>query len=192
MRIGLPWLNIIAGLCSRSTLGQTSLQDFACDPPLGKHHCKTLLSIHPWANIIARLCLQNTLGQTSLQDIACNPLLGKHHCRTLFATHPWANIIAGLCSRSTFWQTSLQDFARDLLLVNVIYPWLIRDLPVYLCTLSFFCSRWASLFCLNLVVVTKLSWLQSNGINKYLNALNFVRKVVNSFKSLDILIWEKV
>ena len=77
-----PWANIIAGLRSRSTLGQTSSQDFACDPPLGKHHRRTSFANHPWANIIAGLCSRSTLGQTSLQDFVCKPPLGKHHCRT--------------------------------------------------------------------------------------------------------------
>ena len=63
-----PWANIIAGLRSRSTLGQISSQDFARDPPLGKHYRRTSLMIHPWANIIAGLRLQSTLGQTPSQD----------------------------------------------------------------------------------------------------------------------------
>ena len=69
-------VNIITGLCLRSTLGQSSLPDFARDPPLGKTHCRTckhhrrtLLAIHPWANIIAGLYSRSTLGQTSSQDL---------------------------------------------------------------------------------------------------------------------------
>ena len=58
-----PWANTIVGLCSRSTfeqnfitrfhlqstLGQTSLQNFACNLPLTKPHCRTLPAIHPWS-----------------------------------------------------------------------------------------------------------------------------------------------
>ena len=44
-----PQANLIAGLCLRSTLGQTSLQDFTRDPPLTKPHCRTLPAIHPWS-----------------------------------------------------------------------------------------------------------------------------------------------
>ena len=116
------WANLIAGLRSRSTLGQTSSQDFARDPPLGKPHCRTSLTIHPLANLIAGLCSQSTLGQTSSQDFARDPPLGKHHRRTSLAIHPWANLIAGLRSRSTLGQTSSQNSARDPPLVNLICP----------------------------------------------------------------------
>ena len=60
------WANLIARLCSRSALGQISLQDFARDPPLGKHYCRTWLAIHFWANTIAGLCPQSTFGHPDL------------------------------------------------------------------------------------------------------------------------------
>ena len=106
----------------RICLGQTSLQDFACNLLLGKPRCRTLLAIYLWANIIAGLCSQSTFGQRSSQDFARNPSMGKTHCRTLLAIHPWANIIAGLHLRSTFGQTSLQNSTREPPLVNLIYP----------------------------------------------------------------------
>ena len=70
------------------------LQPFG-DPPLGKHHCKTLLAIHSWA---------------------------KPHCRISLTIYPWANFIAGLCSQSIFGQNSLQNFTCNLPLVNLFCP----------------------------------------------------------------------
>ena len=61
-----PWANIIARLRLRSTLRQTSLQDFARNPSLAKHQCKTLLAIHPWPKLIAGLCPRSTFGQPDL------------------------------------------------------------------------------------------------------------------------------
>ena len=86
----LSWANIIAELCLQSTLRQTWSQDFARDPPLGKHYCRTLLVIHLWANLIAGLCLQSTLGQTSSRDFARDPSLGKPHYRTPPTGHFWS------------------------------------------------------------------------------------------------------
>ena len=75
-----PWVNIIARLCLRSTLGQTSSHDFACNLSLSKHYHRTLLTIHPWANIIVGLFLRSTLSQTSSQDFTCDPLLVNLIC----------------------------------------------------------------------------------------------------------------
>ena len=60
------WANIIAGLCSQFTFGQTSSQDFARDPPLGKHYRRTLLAIYAWPNPIAWLCPRSSSGQLNL------------------------------------------------------------------------------------------------------------------------------
>ena len=116
----LSWLNIVA---------QLSLSH---------------LAIQPWANIIARLRSRSTLGQTLLQDFVRDLLLGKYHCKTLLATYSLANLIAGFHSQFTLGQTSLQDSARNLPLVNLTCPWLIHNLPVYPCTLSFFRLCWVS------------------------------------------------
>ena len=64
------WANIITKLCLQSTLGETSLHDFACDLPLCKYYYRTLIAIHPWVNIIAELCPWSTHGQPIIIQFA--------------------------------------------------------------------------------------------------------------------------
>ena len=81
-----PWPNIIAGLCSRSTLGQTSLQDVARDPPLTKPHCRTSPAIHLWSIIFAQSTFDHLaihfcsilVVQLSLSDPAIQLRLSCH------------------------------------------------------------------------------------------------------------------
>ena len=63
------WSIIITELCLRSTRSQTSLQDFACNPPLIKPHCRTLSAIYLWSIIFVQLSLSNPAVQLGL---TCN------------------------------------------------------------------------------------------------------------------------
>ena len=102
----------IAGLRSRSTRGQSSLQDFARDPPVVNPHRRTSLAIHPWSIIIAGLRSRYTRGQSSSQDFACAPPLAKYHRRTSCARFL-------IIWQSTLGQSSSHDCRLAILRTNL-------------------------------------------------------------------------
>ena len=116
------WSIIIVRLCSRSTRGQSSLQDFARDLPVVNPHRRTLLAIYPWSIIIAGLCLRSTRGQSLLQDFACDPPLAKYYWKTLCTRFL-------IIWRSTLGQSSSHDCCLAILQTNLGQPAIAPSVP---------------------------------------------------------------